>query len=133
MNKVILTGRLTAKPEIRSTKEGTPIATFSLAVDRVKEGVDFLPVIVWNKQAETCEKYLDKGSKIFLEGRIQTRSYEGKNGKVNLTEIIAENVEFLTPKKATKEEMRKVARHMENINDRAVMFYEKLPNATKMA
>lgn len=110
MNKVILIGRLTKDPEIRYTTKNNPVASFSLAVNRdyINENgereADFINIVVWNKQAENCSKYINKGSQISIEGRIQTRSYEDKNGeKRYTTEVIADQVHFLDNKKDKKE------------------------------
>ncbi|MCI6626867.1 MAG: single-stranded DNA-binding protein [Tenericutes bacterium] len=105
MNKVVLIGRLTRDPELRYTSSNIPSATFSLAVNRpfqnqngVREA-DFINIVMWRKQAETAKKYLTKGSLISIEGRIQTRNYDGADGKkVYVTEVVADNFEFLETK-----------------------------------
>ena len=105
MNKVVLIGRLTKDPELRYTPSNVPTTTFSLAVNRnftnqngVREA-DFINIVVWRKQAETAKKYLSKGSLIAIEGRIQTRNYDGAEGKkVYVTEVVADNFEFLESK-----------------------------------
>lgn len=105
MNKVVLIGRLTKDPELRYTSSNVPAASFTLAVNRnfqnqngVREA-DFINIVMWRKQAETVKKYLTKGSLISIEGRIQTRSYDGADGKrVYVTEVIADNFEFLESK-----------------------------------
>lgn len=107
MNKWIGIGRLVADPEIRSTQNGTPVATYRLAIDRTikKEGqpeADFINCVAWNKNADFVSKYLTKGMKIAVEGRIQTRAYENKDGqKVYVTEILVERHEFCESKKQT--------------------------------
>ena len=101
INKVILTGRLGQDPELRNTTTGKAVATFSLAVtdNYNREVTHWLNVVVWNKQAENCSAYLSKGSLVGVEGRIQTRNYENKEGrKVYVTEIVADRVEFLDPR-----------------------------------
>lgn len=102
MNKVFLIGRLTRDPELRYTGSNIPTATFSIAVNRNftnqagEREADFINVIVWRKQAENCKNYLIKGSQVAIEGRIQTRNYDGQDGKkVYVTEVVADNVEFL--------------------------------------
>jgi len=104
MNSVILIGRLTKKPELRYSNSGdkTAIARFSLAVDRPyskdkeKSEADFIQIVVFGKQAENCEKYLDKGRQAAVQGRIQTGSYKDKDGNTRYTtEVVAERVEFL--------------------------------------
>ena len=105
MNKVVLIGRLTRDPELRYTSSNIPSATFSLAVNRpfqnqngVREA-DFINIVMWRKQAETAKKYLTKGSLISIERRIQTRNYDGADGKkVYVTEVVADNFEFLETK-----------------------------------
>ena len=104
MNKFIATGRLTRDPEIRVTKDGKGVATYTLAVDRrYKEGevtADFFNCVSFGKQAEFIEKYLKKGTKILLTGRVENDSYTNKDGqKVNTTKIIGEDIEFAESKK----------------------------------
>ncbi len=104
MNKVIITGNLGHKPEIRKAKSGLSIVNLRVATnERVKDGdnwtdhTEWHSVVVFGKQAENCEKYLDKGSKVAVEGRLQTRQYEDKEGNQRKsTEIVASNVEFMT-------------------------------------
>ena len=105
MNKVFLIGRLTRDPELRYTGSNTPVASFTIAVNRTftnKDGereADFIPVVVWRKQAENVKNYVTQGSQVAVEGRIQTRSYDDQNGqKRYVTEVIADNVEFLSSK-----------------------------------
>ncbi|GLC30447.1 single-stranded DNA-binding protein [Clostridium omnivorum] len=102
MNKVVLIGRLTKDPELKFTPgTGTAVATFTLAVDRKfsKEGqreADFIPVVVWGKPAENTANYVGKGKLVAVSGRIQTRSYDAKDGsKRYVTEVVAEEVQFL--------------------------------------
>lgn len=102
MNKVFLIGRLTADPEVRYTNDQKAVANYTLAVDRRAarnaEGhteADFIRCVAWEKRAEFAEKYLRKGTKIAVSGRIQTGSYTGKDGKkVYTTDVIVEEVEF---------------------------------------
>lgn len=105
MNKVVLIGRLTKDPELRYTASNVAAASFTLAVNRTfqnQNGVreaDFINIVMWRKQAETAKKYLSKGSLIAVEGRIQTRNYDGADGKkVYVTEVVADNFEFLESK-----------------------------------
>lgn len=109
MNKVVLIGRLTKDPELKYTPgNGTAVATFSLAIDRrvVREGkkeVDFIPVVVWGKQAESTAQHMRKGLLLAVAGRIQTRSYEAKDGgKRYVTEVVADEVQFLEWAKKTE-------------------------------
>ena len=103
LNLAILIGRLTADPELRYSSNGTAVATFTIATDRFsKEGekeTTFIPIVVWRKQAENCAEYLREGSQAAVEGRINVRSYEDKEGKKRwVTEVVAEAVRFLSGK-----------------------------------
>ena len=102
LNKVILIGRTTRDVDFRRTSSGTPVATFTLALDNrfvLKDGkptTDFINCVAWNKTAETMDKYVKKGMMIAVEGRIQTRNYENKDGnKVYVTEVVCENMRML--------------------------------------
>lgn len=108
MNKVFLIGRLTRDPELRYTGSNIPVATFSLAVNRNfsnqsgEREADFINIVVWRKQAENVKNYLTQGSQVAIDGRIQTRSYDGQDGqKRYVTEVIADNVEFLGSKNSS--------------------------------
>ncbi|MGE5197270.1 MAG: single-stranded DNA-binding protein [Deltaproteobacteria bacterium] len=103
-NKVFLMGNLTKDPELRYTPQGTAVANLRLAVNRkyrdknqeLKEDTCFVTAVVWNKQAETCNQYLHKGSPLFVEGRLQSRSWEDNSGqKRSVIEVRAERVQFL--------------------------------------
>ncbi|WP_236896959.1 single-stranded DNA-binding protein [Clostridium beijerinckii] len=106
MNKVVLIGRLTADPELRFTPgSGASVTTLTLAIDKFVKGekqVDFVPVVVWGKQAESTANYMTKGSQVAISGRIQTRSYDAKDGtKKYVTEVVADQfggAEFLGSK-----------------------------------
>ncbi|CWU41358.1 TPA: single-stranded DNA-binding protein [Listeria monocytogenes] len=105
MNRVVLVGRLTKDPDLRYTPAGVAVATFTLAVNRpFKNGqgeqeADFIQCVVWRKPAENVANFLKKGSLAGVDGRVQTRNYEGNDGKrVYVTEIVAESVQFLEPK-----------------------------------
>ena len=102
MNRVMLIGRLTAKPELRYTGSNLPFARFSVAVNRTfnnaqgERETDFINVVVWRKQAENVCNFLDKGSLVSVEGRIQTGSYDDKDGNKRYTmEVVADSVQFL--------------------------------------
>lgn len=105
LNKVLLIGNLTRDPELRYTPQGTAVATLRLAVNRkykgrdeqMKEEVCFVSVVVWSKMAESCGQYLHKGSPVFVEGRLQSRSWEDQaTGKTrSVIEVNAERVQFL--------------------------------------
>jgi single-strand DNA-binding protein len=103
MNKVVLIGRLTKDPELRFTPgSGAAVTTLTLAVDKynTKTGqkeADFVPVVIWGKQAESTANYMSKGSQMAISGRIQTRSYDAKDGtKRYVTEVVATEVQFLS-------------------------------------
>ena len=105
MNKVILIGRLTKDPEMRTTNTGVAVTSFTLAVNRPftdqsgERTADFINCISWRKQAENIAKYCVKGTQVAAEGRIQTRSYDHTDGtKRYVTEIICDNVTFLSTK-----------------------------------
>ena len=105
MNKAILIGRLTRDPELRTTPTGRNVCQFSVAVSRTftnangEREADFINCVVWDKQAENLVKYQKKGNQIAVEGRIQTRNYDDKDGKkVYVTEILASNISFLDSK-----------------------------------
>jgi single-strand DNA-binding protein len=99
MNKCVLIGRLTKDLDLRYTQSGTAVAQFTLAVDRQfskEKETDFIPCVVWGKTAENCANYIGKGSLVAVDGRIQVRTYEAKDGgKRWVTEVIAEQVRFL--------------------------------------
>ncbi|MBS4212412.1 MULTISPECIES: single-stranded DNA-binding protein [Neobacillus] len=108
MNRVVLVGRLTKDPDLRYTPSGVAVATFTLAVNRAfsnqqgEREADFINCVVWRKPAENVANFLKKGSLAGVDGRIQTRNYEGQDGKrVYVTEIVAESVQFLEPKGAS--------------------------------
>jgi single-strand DNA-binding protein len=99
LNRVILIGRLTRDPELRYTTSGTAVAQFTLAVNRKfnKDETDFIDIVAWRGLAENCANYLNKGSLAAIEGRLQIRSYENKEGqKRKATEVIADDIRFLT-------------------------------------
>ena len=104
LNRVFLIGNLTKPPELRYTPSGTAVADLRLAVNRNyttqggerREETCFLTVVVWGKQAESCGEYLDKGSPILVEGRLQTREWEAKDGgKRTVIEVVGERVQFM--------------------------------------
>jgi single-strand DNA-binding protein len=104
-NKVFLIGNLTKDPELRYTPQGTAVVNLRLAVNRkyrdrnqeMKEDVCFVTVVVWDRQAESSNQYLHKGSPVFIEGRLQSRSWEDNSGqKRNVLEVRAERVQFLS-------------------------------------
>ena len=105
MNRVMLIGRLTAKPELRYTGSNLPFARFSVAVNRTfnnaqgQRETDFINVVVWRKQAENVCNFLNKGSWVSVEGRLQTGSYDDKDGNKRYTmDVVADSVQFLESK-----------------------------------
>ncbi len=103
LNKVFLIGRLTADPQLRTTPSGNQVATFSIATNRNwtdrsgqrKESAEFHNVVVWGRQAEIANQFLKKGGIVFIEGRLQTRSWEGRDGQTRkTTEIIGERIQL---------------------------------------
>jgi single-strand DNA-binding protein len=110
INRVVLVGRLTKDPDLRFTPNGVAVATFSLAVNRTfsnqqgERETDFINCVIWRKQAENVANFLKKGSLAGVEGRIQTRNYDGQDGKrVYVTEVLAETVQFLEPRNASNQ------------------------------
>jgi len=104
LNKVMIIGNLTRDPEVKTTPSGQNVASFSVATNRVwtnaqgqkQEAVEYHNVVAWGKLAEICGQYLNKGRKVYVEGRLQTRDWEGQDGvKRYKTEIVAENMIML--------------------------------------
>jgi single-strand DNA-binding protein len=114
LNRVVLVGRLTKDPELKYTPNGVAVANFTIAVNRPfsnqqgEKETDFINVVVWKKPAENVANYLKKGSLAGVDGRIQTRNYEGNDGKrVYITEVVAESVQFLEPKGGGQQQQQK--------------------------
>jgi len=106
----MLIGNLGKDPELQVTSDGTPFTRFSLAVSRSykssngekKEETEWFNVVAWRQLAETCERYLHKGSKVYIEGRLTQRKYTDKNGLERISvDVIANEMEMLTPKSAS--------------------------------
>jgi single-strand DNA-binding protein len=112
LNRVVLIGRLTKDPVLRYTPAGgVAVTTFTLAVDRrfraegKQREADFIPVVVWQKDAENCANYLVKGRMVAVEGRLQLRSYEDREGqRRNVAEVVAEHVQFLDSRRDKPQE-----------------------------
>ena len=103
MNKVILIGRLTRDPNYTTTQTGTEIARYTLAVDRIGEGADFISCVAFGKAAQFADKYLKKGNRIAITGRLRTGSYRNREGKdVYTTDVIIESQEFCESKSESK-------------------------------
>ena len=107
LNRVVLIGRLTADPVLRYTQSGIAVATFTLAVDRKYKNAagereaDFIDIVVWRQMAETCNTYLSNGKLCAVDGSLQIRSYEAKDGtRRKAAEVIAEDVRFLSPRES---------------------------------
>lgn len=103
-NKVLLMGNLTRDPELRYLPSGQGVTTFTIAVNRVynsqsgekKEEVSFIRVVVWGRSGENCNEYLKKGSPVFVEGRLQSRTWDAQDGtKRSTIEVVAQTVQFL--------------------------------------
>ncbi|HEY9570282.1 MAG TPA: single-stranded DNA-binding protein [Metalysinibacillus sp.] len=108
INNVVLVGRLTKDPELRYTQTGIAVARFTVAVNRAfsnqqgEKEADFISCVAWRKQAENLANFMRKGSQVGVEGRIQTGSYDDKDGKrVYTTEVVADSIQFLEPRGAT--------------------------------
>ncbi len=109
LNRIVLIGRLVRDPELRYTPtNNTAVATFTLAVDRNRKNAqgeretDFINIVVWGKIGENCANYLSKGKLAAVDGRLQIRNYTDKEGnKRSVTEVVAEDVRFLSPKEGS--------------------------------
>lgn len=111
INKIVLTGRLTANPELRYTASNTAVTSFTLAVDRNfknengNKEADFINIVAWNKKAELIHQYLKKGDRVGISGRLQVRKYQNERGENRyVTEVVAEEIEFLNSKKSGLDE-----------------------------
>ncbi|AGR47209.1 single-stranded DNA binding protein [Brevibacillus phage Jimmer1] len=114
LNRVILIGRLTKDPDMKYTPNGVAVTTFTIAVDRRFSGqsgekeTDFIGIVAWRQLADLCTNYLRKGKQCAVEGRLQTRSYDNKEGKkVYVTEVVADNVQFLGSKDGQAQQSNK--------------------------
>lgn len=109
LNRVVLVGRLTKDPDLRYTPSGVAVANFTLAVNRPftnQQGnreADFINCVVWRRPAENLANYMKKGSMVGVDGRLQTRNFEGQDGKmVYMTEVVADSVQFLETKSSNQ-------------------------------
>ena len=109
LNRVVLVGRLTKDPDLRYTPNGVAVANFTLAVNRPftnqqgNRDADFINCVVWRRPAENLANYMSKGSQVGVDGRVQTRTFEGQDGKtVFVTEVVADSVQFLESKGASQ-------------------------------
>lgn len=128
INSVILTGRLTTVPELKTTQSGLSVCSFDIAVDRAyskgeEKQTDFIKIVAWRQTAEFVNKYFSKGSMIGVEGSIQTRKYQDKDGNNRVAfEIIANRVHFIESKKAANTDIQadplpEFAQKVENLNN----------------
>lgn len=131
MNKIILLGRLTKDPEVRYTQSGKVVTQFTLAVDRPyaaadgKKEADFIPVVIWGKSAELAGNSLGKGQRVLVEGRLQIRSYDAKDGSKRwVTEVIVNHAEFIERKEQTSQQP--APQSMESFGQQ-VPFDEEIP------
>jgi single-strand DNA-binding protein len=128
LNKVLLIGNLTRDPELRYTPNGTAVSSFGLAVNRKykkdEEWVDdvlYVDIVSFGKQAENCTEYLSKGSPVFIEGRLQWRSWEGEDGqKRSKHEVVASSIQFLS--KGKEEGSKETGRAGSNVVEDDVPF-----------
>lgn len=125
MNKVILIGNLTKDVEVMETSSGVKVAKFTLAVKRsYGEETDFFTIVAWRNLADNCSRFLKKGNKCAVVGSIQIRSFDGQDGtKKYVTEIVAENVEFLSSKKEESKPKVEETEQIEIDND-SLPFWE---------
>lgn len=135
MNRVELVGRLTGKPELRYTNSQLPFARFSVAVNRSftnaqgQREADFINVVVWRKQAENVCNFLDKGSLVAIEGRIQTGSYDDKDGNKRYTmEVVADFVYFLESKSQAQARSQSGFNNFNSDNDVTPYDYQNYAN-----
>lgn len=130
LNVVVLTGRLVADPELKTTQSGNSVCTFRVAVDRSyapqgeERKADFITVTAWRKTAEFVSKYFQKGSMISVQGRLETRQYQDKNGNNRTaTEVLAAEVGFCGPKAADKPAVRDFDKQTKSYTSEAKASY----------
>ncbi len=135
MNKVFLIGRLTADPELRYTSSNLPVASFSLAVNRSftsqsgEREADFINIVVWNKQAENCKNYLNKGSQVAIDGRIQVSKYQDQSGQNRYrTEVVANNVQFLDTKASREQRVENNSVNPYNLGEQKEVNLNDIPD-----
>ncbi|MCL6633340.1 MAG: single-stranded DNA-binding protein [Alicyclobacillus herbarius] len=117
LNRVVLIGRLTADPILRYTQSGTAVGSFTLAVNRMhtnqngEQEADFINIVTWGKTAENCAQYLHKGRLAAVDGRLQIRSYENREGqRVRVAEVVAQSVRFLERSQQNHEQQKSNSR-----------------------
>jgi single-strand DNA-binding protein len=132
INKVILVGRITKDPELKSTQSNINFVNFTIAVNRQftdqsgERQADFIQCIVWRRQAENLARFIKKGALLGVEGRIQTRTYEADNGTRYITEVVCDSVQFLENKgdQSPTDYMEQQAPEVDYSNDDSDEFYE---------
>lgn len=117
MNITVSCGNMTDEPKITQTSTGKKKAEFTLALNRMKDGADFPRFIAWEQKAELIEKWCHKGTKLLIEGHIQTGSYEGKTGKVYTTDVIVDRLEFVGKKETGKNQSDEFMSIPDGINE----------------
>jgi len=139
MNKVILVGRITKDPELKTVQSGSAVVNFTVAINRPttsnngdqnQSNADYINCVIWNKQAENLAKYVKKGQLIGVEGRIQTRTYDANGTTRYITEVLCDNVQFLDTKKdngssqeqSDDEQNDDFANKISNVNDNDLPF-----------
>lgn len=134
INRVVLVGRLTRDPELRRTQNGTAVASFTLAIDnRIKDEngnktTSFIPCVVWNQQAENCVRFLHKGSLAGVEGRLNQRTYQNKEGNnVQVIEVMCDSVQYLDPKKQEESAQQTTNQSTENKTNNIDVSSDDLP------
>ena len=127
MNKIIIIGRLTSDPNLKATSSGISVCSFTVAVNRPKNSkgespADFIPVVVWREQGESCAKYLTKGSRVAVCGALQSRTYEKDGIKRTIYEVQAERVEFLERKAKEDQPVDQKVEEFQDISDGDLPF-----------
>ena len=129
LNRVVLVGRMVRDPELRRTGNGTPVASFTIAMNRnfaAQNGerqADFIPCVVWNKAAENTARYCSKGSLVGVEGRLQSRSYQDNNGNNRtVIEVVCDSVQFLETRSQSSSRQASQPQQQNNYNNDA--FYD---------
>lgn len=103
INQVMLIGRLTKDPEIRVTNTNISVASFTIAVNGIKDEVDYFNIVAWRQLADICAKYIRKGKQIAVVGKLKNRSYDAKDGsKRYITEVVADNIQMLSDPQQSK-------------------------------
>lgn len=130
MNKVILVGRITKDPELRTISSGSSVVNFTVAVNRPitqqnngeqgnDRNADFISCVIWNKQAENLAKYVKKGALIGVEGRIQTRQYDANGTTRYVTEVLCDNVQFLDTKNDGQPQAQQTSKPQQDVEEDA--------------